>query len=182
MATATKSPAPETVEQPTPSTEQPTATVRPSQELTLIINEFKTGMRADLKGRTNAIIVGVAGRNAVGTEVLMLSDKQADALARSAGIHTGGAQAWASLSMLCGINDSAVHCSVTPFAAGDVFINTDGLPVEHLTSGVSCLPQRIELSAAVRMQFVTAVVKEVVKGFQSSASFKPTIAAGASED
>lgn len=108
-----------------------------------------------------------------GTEILLLSVKQADSLAASINIYSKGVDAWRQMKTLVGNRRSEVELSVQLQKKGSSFVDRNGVIVVRDTDGASVLPQTIILPMSIQQDMDTQAVKTVVKSWTSSARFLP---------
>ena len=108
-----------------------------------------------------------------GTDILLLSAKQADSLASSINIYAKGVDAWRQMKTLVGNRRSEVELSVQLQKKGSSFVDRNGVVIVRDTDGASVLPQTIILPMSIQQDMDTQAVKTVVKSWTSSARFLP---------
>jgi hypothetical protein len=108
-----------------------------------------------------------------GTDILLLSVKQADSLAASINIYAKGVDAWRQMKTLVGNRRSEVELSVQLQKKGSSYVDRNGVIVIRDTDGASVLPQTIILPMSIQQDMDTQAVKTVVKSWTSSARFLP---------
>jgi hypothetical protein len=108
------------------------------------------------------------------TDVLLLSAKQADALAESINIFQKGFDGWAIMKANVGNYRSEVAISVQPQKKGSSYVDRNGVIVIRDTDGINVLPQMFILPDEVQRRMDESAAKAIVKTWTSSARFLPT--------
>ena len=116
------------------------------------------------------------------TEILLLSAKQANALAQSINIFTTGVEGWRLMKATVGNRRSEVELSVQKQVSGSTYVDRSGVIVTRDTDGYSVLPQTLILPMEVQNKLDTDAVRAVSASWKSSARFLPKSTNVAEED
>ena len=111
-----------------------------------------------------------------GTDVLLLSERQANALAESINVFTPGIVGWRTMKAVVGNRRSEIELSVQKQLVGSTFKDRNGVVITRTEEGYSILPQSIILPMETQEKIDSLAVRAVHRTWTSSAKFVPEAA------